>query len=127
MKLPFRAADIILILLSTAGIALLSTQAYAQPSTDPVVRIESQGSQWIYPLDRDSSPVIPGSNAEMEVVIRDGQALVEWCDCCRRHICVSTGSISRSGEWIVCLPNEIFISIAGGGVQLENGVDDVVF
>jgi hypothetical protein len=127
MKISVRAVDIVMIVFFTIGIAVFSSQIYGQPASNPVVRIESSGSDWLYALDEDATPVIPGKNDPMPVTIRDGEAFVEWCDCCPQRICVSTGSISRTGEWIVCLPNEIFISIEGGEPPAPPEVDMVVY
>jgi hypothetical protein len=127
MKISVRAVDIVLIVVFSIGIAIFSSQVYGQPTSNPVVRIESSGSHWLYALDEDATPVIPGKHDTMPVTIRDGAAFVEWCDCCPQRICVSTGSIRRTGDWIVCLPNEIFISIEGGAAPTPPEVDMVVY
>ena len=33
---------------------------------------------------------------------------------CRDHVCEKMGPISKNGEMIVCLPNEVFVQIEGG-------------
>ncbi len=90
------------------------------------VMIQNTDTQWIYPLDEDTVASIPGPHGEMDVTIRNNTVFIENCDCCPQRICVSTGTIRRPGQWIICMPNEIFIYIDGVIVpNLE--VDDVVF
>jgi len=42
---------------------------------------------------------------------------------CPEKICVKTGSISRPGETIACLPNRVFVVIRGA--SREEGAGDV--
>jgi hypothetical protein len=69
---------------------------------------------------------IRGPIGETTVLIEDGRARVLSAPC-RQQICVRAGSISRSGEMIVCVPNEIIVSVAGGGGErpASGGVDAV--
>lgn len=41
---------------------------------------------------------------------------------CPRKTCVRTGPVSRPGEMIVCVPNEVVVVVAGGG---EREIDAV--
>lgn len=45
--------------------------------------------------------------------IRSGAAAIVEANC-GDHTCVRTGSISREGETIVCLPHELVVEIRGG-------------
>jgi hypothetical protein len=55
--------------------------------------------------------------------IRDGSAWVVSSQC-PNQICVRQGKISRPGQWIACLPNDIFIRISG---QTDAPVDMVSY
>ncbi|PKL26973.1 MAG: hypothetical protein CVV46_13925 [Spirochaetae bacterium HGW-Spirochaetae-2] len=52
-----------------------------------------------------------------------GEAFVEDCDCCPLKICVSMGRIHRAGQWIICLPNQIFVWIEG--TPSDTSIDDI--
>lgn len=54
------------------------------------------------------------------VKIKDGSISITESDCPDK-VCVNTGEISKQGESIVCVPNEIVITIGG-----EREVDVVV-
>ena len=123
MKHLARPADVLILTLSILAIALLSVQVYGQPVSNPAVRIEVAESQWTYALDQNSTAQVPGPNGTMEVVIRNGEAFVEDCDCCPLKICVSMGRIHRTGQWIICLPNQIFVWIEG--TPPDTMIDDI--
>lgn len=44
------------------------------------------------------------------VRIKDGEAYMEYSDC-KNRICINTGKISKSGEFIACLPNRVLVEI----------------
>lgn len=123
MKHLARPADMLILTLSILSIALVSVQAYGQSVSNPVVRIEVGKSEWIYALDQNTIAQVPGPNGSMEVVIRGGEAFVEDCDCCPLKICVSMGPIHRAGQWIICLPNQIFVWIEG--TPTDTMIDDI--
>lgn len=51
-----------------------------------------------------------GSNT---LVIENGSAYVTNASC-KDHICENMGRISKTGETIICLPNEFFVKIING-------------
>jgi len=54
--------------------------------------------------------------------IRDGQAAVIEANC-GDHTCVRTGTVSKAGQSIICLPHELVVKIVGGE---RSDVDAVV-
>ena len=69
-----------------------------------------------------NSSVVPveigGTN---RLVIEDGTARMEWADC-PDQICVNHRPVSRNGESIICLPNEVVVSVKGGEEAELDGV-----
>jgi len=127
MKRTISMGDLLVILLASGIILFTSLQVYGPRQEHLQVRIENaQNSRWIYSLEESAVVSVPGPNGDMEVTAAGGYVFVEECSCCPLRICVSTGRISRPGQWIICLPNEIFIHIAGAP-PAETEVDDVVF
>ena len=51
------------------------------------------------------------------LVIKDGEAYLRYADCPDKT-CVKGGKISRTWERIVCLPNRVYITVAGAGEEV---------
>lgn len=139
MKEYIRKADIILfIVLVAVGLAASAflAMSHADAGSDAKVVIESGGSPFAtYPLSRDtviivpapsgvkySDPKAPPADADDEctqyryfniVEIKGGEVSVTGASC-KNQVCVRRGSISKTGESIVCLPNRLVVTIEGG-------------
>jgi hypothetical protein len=66
-------------------------------------------------LNTDAEKSINGTNT---LVIKDGQAFIKEATCPDK-ICVEHKKISRTGESIICLPNEVVVRITSE----DNGLD----
>ena len=73
------------------------------------------------PLDRDYEHTYESIFGSNKLIIKDGKAYVEYASC-KDGICEKTGRISKVGETIICLPNELFIKIIGNG---EGELDEI--
>ena len=60
-----------------------------------------------YSLEQEQTIDIGGTN---ELIIRDGRADMTWADC-PDQLCVHQRAISRDGENLVCLPNEVVVTV----------------
>ena len=56
------------------------------------------------------------------LIIEDGYAYIKEASC-PDGLCVHQGKINKSGEMIVCLPNEVVVTVEG---PEDSGVDSVV-
>lgn len=121
-----KSVDIIIIIFTIITIIIFSLFVYLQPNDDKQVVIESSQETWIYDIHEDMKIDIPGPLGETEVVIQNGSVHVHDSPC-RNKICVSTGEITRTGQWIICLPNDVFVRIEGMEDSNEDKVDDVAF
>ena len=63
-----------------------------------------------YPLHTDRTEVIRTENGENVFVIRDGKAYMESASC-PDGICEAHRAIFRDGESIICLPNQVVITV----------------
>lgn len=54
----------------------------------------------------------------LTIRISGGEVCV-WESGCPSQDCVHSGTISRSGESIICLPNRLVIQLTGGGEQID--------
>ena len=53
--------------------------------------------------------------------IRGGYAQMVWADC-PDQVCVNHRSINRDGESIICLPNQVVVSIENGEASDVDGI-----
>lgn len=83
------------------------------------VEIQADGELYgTYCLDKDQEINVNDTNT---VLIKDGKVRMEWAEC-PDQICVKHRAIFREGESIICLPNEIVVTIRGGE---EPEVDEI--
>ena len=82
--------------------------------------ITSPSGEYIYPLDKDATYEIEGSEGISVILVENGEASFIQSPCPNKT-CISQGSISRNGQWIACLPNGVFIKIENP----EDGLDAV--
>lgn len=65
------------------------------------------------PLDEDVSIVLGEGEHTNTLVIENGQAYISQASC-PDHVCIHQGKISYDGQTIVCLPNKLVVTAAGG-------------
>lgn len=118
-----RPGDILILVLALA-IIVMSLGFYRNVSGKPTVYVQAENRQWVYDLSVDTTVVFTGPIGKTGMEIHDSRVHVHDSDC-RDKICVSAGWISKPGEWIACLPNDVFIYIEG--TKEEGGLDDVSF
>ena len=109
-----RLFDYIIFMGTLLIIGIFSFNAYGKAQDPTEVTITSPEGVWIYPLQSDSTFSIPGILGSMEIEIYKGEVRV-LASPCREKICIQTGSISRTGAWIACVPNRVFLEIEGRG------------
>ncbi len=120
-----RLGDIIIFLLSLV-IIVASLGSYGSLSGKPEVRVQAEGREWIYDLSVDTIASFQGPVGATSIEIQDGKVHVLDSDC-RNKVCIAAGWISASGQWIICLPNNVFIRIEGTTQPKPGGVDDISF
>ncbi len=116
-RLPFKRADVILIVCSLMVAVLLFCAGLifsAAGSEGLKVRAYSDG---ILCLDESITAELRTvlaypDGGENTVVIHEGRVYVESADC-PGHDCVNMGMISKAGEEIICLPHRLVIRIEG--------------
>ena len=61
---------------------------------------------------------MPLENGQMKIEIKNGSIRVLESTC-KKKICVNTGWISRVSQPITCLPNKVYIELAGTGKDFD--------
>jgi len=111
----------IIIILAVAGLTLFAAyMAYMRPQGKAQVLIQSNGGEWVYPIEADATVVVTGPLGDTTVRIFGNCAWVESSPC-DNHTCIAVGSISRQGEWAACLPNNVFVVVNG----IEDDLDGI--
>lgn len=86
---------------------------YSAPPLEVEISVDGTVVQTL-PLNQDADLTIEGWNGGTNhLIIRDGQVRVTEASCPDK-ICVNQGTIERTGEAIVCLPNRMIARITGG-------------
>ena len=83
------------------------------------IRIQVDGEEYgVYSLAEEQKIQIGDGNT---VQIQNGAARMEWADC-PDQVCVNHREVSRDGESIICLPNQVVVSIES---MEESDVDGI--
>ncbi|NCB01934.1 MAG: NusG domain II-containing protein [Spirochaetia bacterium] len=108
-------------------ISVLSISLFTTISTNPEVHVTSGGKEWVYDLSVDTKASFEGPVGLTTIEIFDNKVHVHESDC-KNQVCVLAGWISKPGEWIACLPNNVFIVIQGEQeIAKEGEVDETSF
>ena len=110
--LRLKKFDYIAILLSLTVIVIIAFSVYSGNYKDPVVKIESQGKVWIYPLDKDRIEEFEGPLGKTVVEISDNHVHITDSPCPDK-LCIQAGILEKPGDWAACLPNRIIVTIEG--------------
>lgn len=102
-----------------AAVAILLFQFVRSDSGAGKVSVTVDGEIFgTYSLADDQTVDIDGTN---RLVIENGTAEMEWADC-PDQICVNHRAVSREGESIICLPNQVVISVTDGEEAELDGI-----
>ncbi len=109
--MKIRKADILLVgfLLISAALSFIIIRAGSTDGAYAVVWVEGAESSK-YRLSRNGTYVLNGGTNTM--VIKDGKVHMEDAQCPDK-LCIHMGTISYTGQAIICLPNKLVITIEG--------------
>ena len=79
--------------------------------TDAMVTVRTADGDEVYPLNKDGVFSLNGGTNTL--VIENGEAWVSEANCPDK-VCMGMGKISKNGEFIACLPNQVIIVVEGG-------------
>ncbi|MDR2447476.1 MAG: NusG domain II-containing protein [Treponema sp.] len=117
----FKPLDAAVALLSLGAVVFSSFTVYAKPHDNAQVSVRGQDGAWIFPLDAEDTATVSGPLGDTVVAIHGGKARV-LSSPCRNQTCVAQGEINTPGQWIACLPNNVFAVIESGEKDQE-GLD----
>ena len=120
-----RFGDSIIIIVSVILI-VFSFSSLRPLGGEPQVHVRTDRGLFIYDLSVDTVADFSGPVGSTTIEISEGKVHVHDSDC-RNKVCVSAGWVSRIGDWIICLPNNVFILIEGSLQEGLGDVDDTAF
>jgi len=118
-KFRLTLVDIAAIALAVGAIFLSSLGA-VNAAGEPRAIISNGQDEWVYPMNQERSVEIPGPLGVTTVHIHDDSVCIEDSPCPNKT-CVAAGAITEPGQWLACLPNQVFVRIEGGSDH--DGVD----
>lgn len=120
----FRWGDVLILLISLV-LTIASFSVYKNISGQPIVHVRSGAQERLYDLSVDRVISVEGTLGLTTIEIQDGKVRVTE-SACRNKICIAAGWQSSPGEWIICLPNNIFVLIEGSQ-DYEGEIDELAF
>ena len=118
MQLQFKLLDAVACALLIAAAVFSVRFAHSGRAGRTQLRITSNTAEYVYPLNANGRYSIPGDLGDSIIVIKDGTAYFEDSPCPNKT-CAACAPICRNGDWIACLPNQVFIRVEGNNEQLD--------
>ncbi|MCK9190948.1 MAG: NusG domain II-containing protein [Sphaerochaetaceae bacterium] len=117
----------IIIFIIFLSICIISFTLYTNVSGKPEVHVTIDDKEWVYDLSEDTTASFTGPIGDTTIEISNNRVHVHSSDC-KNQICVTSGWIDEPGEWISCLPNDVFILIKGQQqIAQKEETDDISF
>ncbi len=125
-RTKYRADLFVLAGIVLAGLLLgLGLLLFGRQGAQVQVRVAGEVVS-VWPLSQDGSYTIQGVDGGTNVlVIEAGSARIVEASC-PDGLCVGMGSISKSGQSIVCLPNQVVVEIISDGTDDDASDVDLV-
>ena len=102
--LPLRLLDVVALLCSLGVAGAITHWVLGAQVGRAVIRVTAPEATWLLRPDEDQVLEVTGPLGINRIVVRDGEVFVAAAPCANQ-ICVKTGTVSRPGQWIACLPN----------------------
>lgn len=118
--------DFIFIALVLAFIVFFSVLTFNKSSgSSGYLKVTALNKTYLYSLNEDRIFEVPGPLGKTKIEIKDGKARILFSPCpCKT--CMSRPPISEVGEWIVCLPNEVYLKIESDETTDVDEATDII-
>ncbi len=105
--------DYVAIAVAAALVIVISTTVYGGDAGRATVHVSAPSVEYLFAATVEETISVSGPIGTTVVEVADGGARVISSPC-DNQICVLTGRVERTGRWIACLPNRVFVSIESG-------------
>ena len=102
--------DYVTLVLAAGLVAAISAAVYGGAAERTTVRITAPSAEYLFASTAEERVTVRGPLGETVIEVGGGGARVLSSPGIRQ-ICVRAGHVSRSGAWLACLPNRVFVSI----------------
>lgn len=110
MEIRMKKGDIVIVILAFI-IAAIALFAAGRQKNGEYAIVTANGKKTQYPLSENLTLQLEtGNDGKNTVVIYDHEVYMKEASC-PDQICVHHKKISKNGESIICLPNEVYIEI----------------
>ncbi|MDR2192877.1 MAG: NusG domain II-containing protein [Treponema sp.] len=106
----FKPLDAAVLLLSLGTVIFSVFVVYSKPHDNAQVSIRGENDAWLFPLDAEETITICGPLGDTVVEIHGNRVRV-LSSSCANQTCIAQGHIKAAGQWIACLPNNVFMVI----------------
>ena len=107
----------VLLLVLLVALAMILIPVLCRPNATELVITTPEGST-SYLLSKSQTLTVTSREVTLTVVIENGAAYVLESNC-RDGVCYRSGSISRSGETILCAPAGVTLTVKGGDRNVD--------
>jgi len=111
-KPPIKIPDIVIIMLAIGLTAVSAFTSYIKPKNTIQVMLEGPRQKWIFPLDAEETVSVQGPLGNTVVRIHGNEVWVDSSPC-NNQTCVAMGHARAKGDWVACLPNNVFFIVEG--------------
>jgi hypothetical protein len=109
-----RFTDFVVMLAAAAITVFSAVTIYGRSSSTVQFVVRGRTESWVYPISKATRIDVVGPLGTTTVELKDGKAGVSASPC-SNQTCVTSGVIHRSGQWIACLPNAVFVLVESFG------------
>jgi hypothetical protein len=124
----FKVLDYFVFFVASAVFCGSALFVYGGVNQTAQVSVNGRAGAWLYPLDVSETIAVRGPLGDTVVVIDSGRARIVSSPC-RNQTCVASPPVQRHGQWAACLPNQVMVSVNGGGASSggtgENLIDGI--
>lgn len=124
IKFKLKTADFLIILIFLI-IFFVFLRTIFSGTESPVLYISSPDAEYEYDLGRNQVVSIDGIIGKTTIVIKDKTVCISDSPCPNKT-CVTSGKISKPGQWLSCAPNKIFVIIKNKNENAESSSLDAI-
>lgn len=118
MKIRLRLFDVVFLIVFAACVVGSFIFLGKKKSSGANLCVKTPAGRFIYPLDKDTELDFEGVIGHTKVIIRGGQAWVTESACDNKN-CIFMGKLSRSTDFVACLPNAVILTVEGDDDEFD--------
>lgn len=110
--LRFKPLDIVAFLAALAVLIGVSAASYGGGAASLTVEISAADGTLLYRFGEERIVEVEGPLGSTRIVLQEDGVRIASSPCPDK-LCIHMGAIRKPGQWIACLPNQVFVRILG--------------